>query len=116
MRCLPKLGAPQRDDQKFAMKASAVKIDGVWKEIFKDPITDKGKQSKKGRLGLVYNCGLGSCSYKTVPEFVAEKNNVNLLRPVFRNGELLVDDDFETVRGRAALREEEYIPQEVERY
>lgn len=106
-----------RDTLKYAMKASARRDEnGVWHDVFKDPITDKGKQSKKGRLSLVYNCGLGSCSYKTVPRFVTDERGGNLLRPVFRNGELLVDDDFETVRGRAALREEEYIPQEVERY
>lgn len=109
------LGAPQRDDQKFAMKASAIKIDGEWKDIYKDPITDRGKTSKRGRLGLVQACGLGSCGFQTVPKDVADKQG-NILRPVFRNGELLVDEDFETIRSRAALVESEYVEQVLERY
>lgn len=109
------LGAPQRDDQKFAMKASAIKIDGEWKDIYKDPITDSGKTSKRGRLGLIETCGLGNCGYQTVPAEIADEKG-NILRPVFRNGELLVEDDFETVRLRAALVESEYVQQTVERY
>lgn len=41
-----------RDDQKFAMKCSAVCVDGKWIDVFKDPITDPGKTSKRGRLAL----------------------------------------------------------------
>jgi nicotinamide phosphoribosyltransferase len=105
-----------RDTLKYAMKASARRdANGVWHDVFKDPITDKGKTSKKGRLGLIYNCGLGNCGYHTVPKEVADEKG-NVLRPIFRNGELLVEDDFETIRQRAQLREEEYILQEVERY
>ena len=104
-----------RDTLKYAMKASARRdANGVWHDVFKNPITDASKASKKGVLGLIHNCGVGSCSYKTVPKSVAKDNN--LLRPVFRNGELLVDESFDTIRSRAALRESEYIPQIVERY
>jgi len=39
-----------RDTQKFAMKCSAAKINGEWVDVFKDPITDPGKTSKKGIL------------------------------------------------------------------
>jgi nicotinamide phosphoribosyltransferase len=46
------LGAPQRDDQKWAMKGSAVCINGEWHDVYKDPITDPGKVSKKGRVTL----------------------------------------------------------------
>lgn len=105
-----------RDTLKYAMKANARQDeDGVWHDIFKDPVTDKGKTSKKGRLGLIDACGVGGCGFQTIPKEVADDKG-NLLRPVFRNGELLVDEDFETVRSRAQLREEEYIPQIVERY
>jgi nicotinamide phosphoribosyltransferase len=41
-----------RDTYKFAQKASAILM-GVWKAIFKNPITDPGKKSKAGRLTLV---------------------------------------------------------------
>ena len=42
------LQALTRDDLKFAMKASAIKIDGVWSGFSKDPVTDQGKRSKEG--------------------------------------------------------------------
>lgn len=41
-----------RDDLKFAMKASAIRVAGEWRDVFKDPITDSGKKSKKGRVTL----------------------------------------------------------------
>jgi nicotinic acid phosphoribosyltransferase len=44
-----------RDTQKFAMKASAACVNGEWRDVYKDPITDSGKRSKKGRLALVRN-------------------------------------------------------------
>lgn len=110
------LQAWNRDTLKYAMKASAIRIDnGPWQGFSKSPVTDKGKQSKEGRLALEYRCGIGTCSYRTVPEHVSKPEN-NLLRTVFRNGKLLVEDTFEQIRERAALKEEEYVPQVWERY
>lgn len=42
-----------RDTYKFAQKGSAIKIGGTWLPIFKNPVTDPGKVSKKGRLTLL---------------------------------------------------------------
>jgi len=45
-----------RDTQKFAFKCSSITTDGVEKDVWKDPVTDKGKASKRGRFnnhGLV---------------------------------------------------------------
>lgn len=42
-----------RDTFKFAMKATAININGEWKEIYKDPITDPGKKSARGILNIV---------------------------------------------------------------
>ncbi len=39
-----------RDTFKWAMKMSAIRINGVWHDVFKDPITDPGKASLKGLL------------------------------------------------------------------
>lgn len=39
-----------RDDYGFADKTCAMLEDGVWKDVFKDPITDPGKRSIAGRL------------------------------------------------------------------
>lgn len=89
-----------RDTQQFAYKASAVAIEGVWRDIHKDPITDHGKRSKPGLLGLV-----ARPDYETVrvdaETFQPLDGGVNLLRPVYRNGELLVDDTLEAIRARA---------------
>lgn len=110
------LQAWNRDTLKYAMKASArCDINGVWHDVFKDPISDHGKVSKKGRLGLVFECGVGSCGYHTVPKDVADKKG-NLLRTVYTNGVLLVEDTFENIRERAALLESEYTDEIVERY
>ena len=38
-----------RDTYKYAMKASAIKIGGTWYDVYKDPVTDPGKVSKRGR-------------------------------------------------------------------
>lgn len=105
-----------RDDLSYAMKASARRdTSGEWHDVFKDPISDRGKISKKGRMGLVYEGGLGSYNYHTVPKSIADRKG-NVLRPIYRNGELLVDDDFDTIRARAALQEKEYASPIVERY
>ena len=41
-----------RDTQKCAFKCSMAVVDGEEREVFKDPITDPGKKSKKGRLSI----------------------------------------------------------------
>mgnify|MGYP002654550598 CR=1 FL=1 len=110
------LQAWNRDTLKYAMKASAREdSNGVWHDVFKDPISDRGKVSKRGRLGLVYECGIGVCGYRTLPKELADKKG-NLLRTVYRNGELLVEDTFEAIRDRAKLKVEEYTNDVVERY
>ena len=83
-----------RDTMKFAFKASAVKIGGLWDDVYKDPITDPGKKSKAGRLKLVLDNGI----YKTIR--VEENNLPDELVTVFENGELLVDQTFSEVRDR----------------
>ncbi|MEN7341437.1 MAG: nicotinate phosphoribosyltransferase [Pseudomonadota bacterium] len=84
-----------RDTMKFAMKASAIRVDGQWSDVYKDPVTDKGKRSKRGRLALVASKG----AFMTVREADAPAGG-NLLRPVFRDGELLIDDTFDDIRAR----------------
>lgn len=82
-----------RDTQKFAMKASAICINGEWRDVYKDPITDQGKRSKKGRLALIKEDG----AFKTVlkNQIAADDNQ---LQAVFKNGKLLVDLTFDQVR------------------
>jgi nicotinamide phosphoribosyltransferase len=39
-----------RDTLKFAMKCSAIKVNGEWRDVYKDPITDQGKKSIRGKV------------------------------------------------------------------
>lgn len=91
-----------RDTLKYAMKTSAVKVDGVWRDVYKDPVGG-GKTSKKGRLALVKEAGYGLKPYiRTVPEeYIWETGAKDLLVPVFRNGEILVEQSFAEIRERA---------------
>lgn len=86
-----------RDTQRFAMKASAMKIDGQWRDVFKDPVTDPGKKSKKGRLELIRSL---DGSVKTVPAEEAEGHE-KLLKVVFENGRVLKDWTFAEVRANS---------------
>jgi len=73
------------------MKASAIRVDGEWRDVYKDPVTDSGKRSKRGRLALTLD-------FETVRvEELGEREN--LLVPVFRDGKLLKDYSFDEVRG-----------------
>jgi nicotinamide phosphoribosyltransferase len=84
-----------RDDQKFAMKCSAALVDGKWVDVYKDPIHDKGKQSKKGRVTL----------FKTENGFVSgiENGEPEALETVFANGVLIRDMTFDEIRANAAI-------------
>lgn len=84
-----------RDTQKFAMKCSAVCINGEWRDVFKAPTSDHGKDSKRGQLALI-NDGNG---WETVPLF-GNGFRDNLVQ-VWREGVLLRDWAFAEVRERA---------------
>ena len=85
--------AVTRDTQRNAFKCSAQLRNDEWHDIFKNPL-DSSKKSKTGRFKLIKE----NNSFKTVPiDFEGE----DYLKPVFRNGKLLVDDEFANVKARA---------------
>lgn len=91
-----------RDDQKFAMKCSAAFVDGKWVDVFKDPITDQGKQSKRGKLKLskrqTYFSGPGE-KYITVSSNDQEYSMYfDYLEPVYLNGKLVRNMTFDNIR------------------
>jgi nicotinamide phosphoribosyltransferase len=87
-----------RDTYGFAMKATWVKIDGVGKDIYKTPKTDSGmKKSARGRLSVLRDHGRLTLLEQCSPVEEA----CSLLRPVWRDGSLLVDETFDVVRNRA---------------
>lgn len=93
-----------RDSLGFAMKASAARVQGRWRDVFKAPVTDLAKRSKAGRLTLLRRgeafatVRLDSPGYH---ESLAE-GAVEIMRTVFENGRLLVDDSFAAIRARAS--------------
>lgn len=89
-----------RDTQKCAFKCSEItKAGGATTAVFKDPITDKGKQSKKGKLTL--ERGADGC-LMTTTEGKGDPTK-DVLVEVFRNGHLLIDQTFADIRARASI-------------
>jgi nicotinamide phosphoribosyltransferase len=90
-----------RDTQKMAMKTSAILLPDGWHEVYKAPATDPGKASKKGLLSTFRSRLTGE--YMTIRTDQAAPDNEweDQMRDVWRDGELLVRQDFEGVRARS---------------
>jgi nicotinamide phosphoribosyltransferase len=106
-----------RDTQKFAMKCSAMSRDvwvedgdlgsgwkTEWHDVVKDPITDPGKKSKAGRVTLWTNSGAEFATGVTEPTGWTDRGIggwTEALEEVYRNGKLIKEIDFATVRANA---------------
>jgi nicotinamide phosphoribosyltransferase len=88
-----------RDTQKCAFKCSEATVAGQTRDVYKDPITDPGKKSKKGRLTLEKN---GDGEIVTVTEGKGDPSK-DMLVKVFENGVLMQDYTFAEVKARAAV-------------
>jgi nicotinamide phosphoribosyltransferase len=88
-----------RDTFSYAMKANTIKVDGAWRDVYKQPVTDKGKTSKRGWQAVVMREG----RMQTVRVEDIAYPEWDLLRNVYEDGHLIVDDDFETIRKRASI-------------
>ncbi|MEO1994833.1 MAG: nicotinate phosphoribosyltransferase [Planctomycetaceae bacterium] len=86
-----------RDTCRFAFKCSSVTIAGQQRDVYKQPVTDSGKQSKAGRLRLVRRQG----EFTTMPE--SATSEADCLQTVFLNGELVDPTCFADIRARAQL-------------
>ncbi len=89
------LQSVNRDTYKMAIKCSSVIVDQKEVDVFKDPITDPGKKSKKGKLDLIYK----NNKYQTV-RIENSSNEESKLRTVFENGNLLIEESFDSIRNR----------------
>jgi nicotinamide phosphoribosyltransferase len=93
-----------RDTQKFAMKCSSALINGTWVDVQKDPITDPGKKSKAGRVQLWTNSGGEFASSVNEPTGWTDRGIggwTTVLEEVYRDGKLIKEIDFATVRANA---------------
>jgi nicotinamide phosphoribosyltransferase len=97
-----------RDTQKFALKCSAARVNGRWIDVYKDPVTDSGKQSKRGRLRLLRHREYGQFRTVPVPAEAASLADTEMplgfedaMVTVWENGRLLHDEALEQIRSRA---------------
>jgi nicotinamide phosphoribosyltransferase len=87
-----------RDTFGYALKSTLTVVNGQERQIFKDPKTDNGvKKSQKGRVvvlkeGDTYTFRDGLSLTDTVKG--------DLLREVYRDGKLLIDESFSDIRTR----------------
>ncbi|AZV01835.1 nicotinamide phosphoribosyltransferase [Aeromonas phage Akh-2] len=86
-----------RDTHGSAMKATAVKKEGEWTPIFKDPKTDSKKKSAKGFLYI----GVDENGRLYLEDNVTrEREAQSLLTPVFKNGKLLRETSLAKIRAK----------------
>lgn len=92
-----------RDSLKFAMKANArCDKNNTWHDVSKAPALDMHKVSKPGRLALIKD----NNKFKTIKldEFnkLTKLDNIkNELVEVYKDGKILIDENFQTIRDRA---------------
>jgi len=89
-----------RDSCGFAVKATYAEIDGQGLEVYKDPATDSGtKRSAHGLLQVVQQ------DQRLVlnQNVTWQQEQTGMLRTVFQDGVITVDDDFETIRQRLGV-------------
>lgn len=83
-----------RDTQKFAYKCSEVTVGGHSVEVYKDPITDPGKRSRKGRMDLIKDMG----QFKTVS---GDNHPGSQLQTIYENGKMVKEYNLTEIRERA---------------
>lgn len=85
-----------RDTQKFAMKCSSIVVNDEQRDVYKSPITDMGKESKKGRVTLYKN------DEGYITDLEGRTDVVEVLETVFENGKIVKEYTFDEVRKNAS--------------
>lgn len=100
-----------RDTFGFALKTTYAIIDGTERKLFKDPVTDKEaiKKSQKGLVivkkendDITYVDDLTLDEYKELIDTIHPENVI--LKEIFVDGKLIVDEDLATIRERLRLQ------------
>lgn len=90
-----------RDTFGFAQKSTYAVKSGKEVFLYKDPITDDGlKKSQKGMVVVYRDIVTGAIVYKDELNLHDTIFATNLLRPVFKDGQLLVDESLQAIRDR----------------
>ncbi len=91
-----------RDVFGMAMKATWAEVDGVGRNLFKDPVTDNGlKKSAKGRLAVLTG---PDGELMLVNEATPEQEAQSLLQPVWENGKFLRRHTYREIAARVGVR------------
>ncbi len=89
-----------RDTQRFAMKCSSItRPDGTEQDVFKNPITDPGKASKKGRI-TTYQRKDGTFYVARIGE-KESSNDKDMLVTIFEDGEIVREFTMEEIRANS---------------
>ena len=88
-----------RDTLRFALKCSAVDINGVWHDVYKQPVTDPGKDSRAGRFLLLKD---GREFHTITYEEAGTDRGDDQLETVLEDGKLLRDQNLDEIRAIAA--------------
>uniref|UniRef100_A0A9J8BWY8 Nicotinamide phosphoribosyltransferase n=1 Tax=Cyprinus carpio carpio TaxID=630221 RepID=A0A9J8BWY8_CYPCA len=97
-----------RDTLNCAFKCSYVETNGKGMDVYKQPVTDPSKGSKRGRLCLRRN----SDGFIETVERGAGKPHEDMLVTVFENGAILQEYTLDEIRKAAQLWEEDVSPSE----
>ena len=89
-----------RDTFGFAMKATWGQVNGEGREIFKDPITDKGEKKSAAGLLRVEKTATG---FELFDRQTPEQENQGALQTVYLDGKIIKDVTFEEIRSRLAI-------------
>lgn len=107
-----------RDTQKFAFKCSMIEVDGILRPVYKEPVTDPGKDSKVGYQKLVKR-SVGHCNdYRTISSHLKDGTAVqgfydetDCLVEVFKDGKITKEYTFDEIRNRADVHPwETFLP------
>jgi nicotinamide phosphoribosyltransferase len=90
-----------RDTFGFAMKATYVEVDGVGREIFKDPITDDGV--KKSAKGLLHVTKHNENGYMLVDKVSWETEANGELQTIYKDGQFENQTTLTEIRERLKL-------------
>jgi nicotinamide phosphoribosyltransferase len=87
-----------RDTLGMAIKATYAVVDGKGLELFKDPKTDDG--TKKSARGLICVYRGADGTLKQSDQVTPEEEDSSLLQTVFKDGKILINENFATIRAR----------------
>jgi len=88
-----------RDTLRFALKCSAIDVNGQWHDVYKQPVTDPGKDSRAGRFILVRE----DQEFVTIKiDGAAPARADDQLETVLENGVLRRDQTLDEIRAIAA--------------